>query len=65
MPEQLMIVPESLALQCILDSCLRSSLVNEVDVITPELVLRGFVICLDTKGTHGDIRGRGGERERR
>jgi hypothetical protein len=59
MPEQLMIAPESVALQCILDSCLRSLLVNEVDVITPELVLRGFVVCLDTKGTHGDIRGGG------
>jgi hypothetical protein len=23
----------------------------------PELVLHGFIICLDTKGAHGDLQG--------
>jgi hypothetical protein len=36
---------------------LPSSLIDEVDIITPELVLCGFVICLDTGGDHGDFRG--------
>jgi hypothetical protein len=56
--EPLVIAPEHLMVPCFLDSCLPSSLINEVDVITPELVLRGFVICLDTGGTHGDFWGK-------
>jgi hypothetical protein len=40
-------VPKRLMVLCILDSCLPSSLIDEVDIITSELVLRGFVVCLD------------------
>jgi hypothetical protein len=36
---------------------LPSSLINVVNVITPELVLRGFIMCLDTGGAHGDVQG--------
>jgi hypothetical protein len=36
---------------------LPSSLIDEVDIFTLELVLHGFVICLDMKGAHGDLRG--------
>jgi hypothetical protein len=39
---------------------LPSSLVNEVDIFTLELVLHGFIICLDTKGAHGDLWGEDG-----
>jgi hypothetical protein len=38
-------------------SCLPSSLIDEVDVITPKLVLCSFIVCLDTGGAHGDFRG--------
>jgi hypothetical protein len=53
-----MIVSERLAVSCILDSWLPSSLIDKVNVITPELVLCGFIVCLDTEGAHGDLRGR-------
>jgi hypothetical protein len=36
---------------------LPSSLIDEVDIITLELVLRGFIICLDTGGDHGEFWG--------
>jgi hypothetical protein len=49
--EPLAIAPELLTVPCISESCLASSLVDEVDVITSELVLRGFVVCLDTGET--------------
>jgi hypothetical protein len=52
--ELLVIALEHLKVLCILDSCLPSLLVDEVDIITPELVLCGFVICLDTGGGGGD-----------
>jgi hypothetical protein len=55
--EPLVIVLEHLTVSCILESCLPSSLIDEVDIITPELVLCGFVICLDTGGDHGDFQG--------
>jgi hypothetical protein len=42
---------------CILDSYLPSSLIDEVDVLTSELVLCDFVVCLDTKGAHFDLGG--------
>jgi hypothetical protein len=48
---------------CILDSYLPSSLIDEVDVLTSELVLCDFVVCLDTKGAHFDLGG-GVEEER-
>jgi hypothetical protein len=44
MHEPLVIAPERLMIPCILESCLPSSLVDKVDIITPELVLRGFVV---------------------
>jgi hypothetical protein len=46
--EPLVIAPERLTVLCVSDSCLPSSLVDEVNIITPEQVLRGFIICLDT-----------------
>jgi hypothetical protein len=55
MYELLMIMFECLAVSCILNSRLPSLLINEVDILTLELVLRGFVVCLDTKGTHADF----------
>jgi hypothetical protein len=53
----MVIAPERLIVLCISKSCLPSSLIDEVDIITPELVLRGFVVCLDTEGDHGGLRG--------
>jgi hypothetical protein len=50
MHEPLVIAPERMTVLCILDSCLPSPIIDEVDIITLELVLRGFVICLDTGG---------------
>jgi hypothetical protein len=55
--EPLMVAPERLVVPHIFNSRLPSLLINEVNVITMELVLRGFVICLDTEGDHGDFRG--------
>jgi hypothetical protein len=49
---------ECLVVPCIFDSRLASSLIDEVDIFTPELVQRGFVVCLDTYGAHGDFWGR-------
>jgi hypothetical protein len=49
-----------LAVPCIFDSRLPSSLIDEVDIFTPELILRGFIVCLDTYGAHGDFRGEDG-----
>jgi hypothetical protein len=51
----LMITFERLAVPCILNSRLPSSLIDEVDIFMTKLVLRGFVVCLDTKGAHGDF----------
>jgi hypothetical protein len=47
----LVIALKRLMISCILDSCLPSSLIDEVDVITPELVLHDFIVCLNT-GRH-------------
>jgi hypothetical protein len=55
--EPMVIALERLIVLCISKSCLPSSLIDEVDIITPELVLRGFVVCLDTEGDHGGLRG--------
>jgi hypothetical protein len=46
----LVIAPECLMIPCISGSCLPSSYVDEVDIIMPELVLRGFGVCLNTGG---------------
>jgi hypothetical protein len=55
-----MVASECMEVPCIFNSRLSSSLVDEVDVITPELVLHGFVICLDTERAHGDLWGEDG-----
>jgi hypothetical protein len=55
--EQLLIALERLAIPCIFNSRLSSSFINKVDIFTPELVLRVFIVNLDTEGTHGDYRG--------
>jgi hypothetical protein len=57
MHKPLVIASERLTVPCISESWLSYSLVDEVDIITPELVLRGFVICLNTRGDHGDFWG--------
>jgi hypothetical protein len=46
--EPLMVAPERLPVACIFNSGLLSSLVDHVDIITPELVLCDFIVCLDT-----------------
>jgi hypothetical protein len=35
-------------------------LVDKVDILMPELVLRGFIVCLDTQRAHGDFGGKDG-----
>jgi hypothetical protein len=55
--EPLVTASKRLMVPCISDNCLSSSLIDEVDVITPKLVLCGFIICLDTRGAHGDFSG--------
>jgi hypothetical protein len=55
MHKPLVIVPERLTVPCILESCLPSSFIDKVDIITLELVLSGFVVCLDTGRDHGDF----------
>jgi hypothetical protein len=55
MHKPLVVAPEHLAVSCISESCLPSSFVDEVDIITLDLVLHGFVICLNTGGDHGDF----------
>jgi hypothetical protein len=52
-----MIAPEHLAVPCIFNSRLPSSFVDKVDIFTLELVLRGFIVCLDIEGAQGDLRG--------
>jgi hypothetical protein len=46
--EPLLVAFEYLAIPCIFNSRLSSSFIDEVDILMPELVLRGFVVCLDT-----------------
>jgi hypothetical protein len=55
MHKPLVIAPEHLAVPCISESCLPSCFIDEVDIITPELVRRGFIVCLNTGGDHGDF----------
>ena len=45
--EPLMIAPERLVLACISDCCSPPSFVDEVDIVTPLLLLHGFVKSLD------------------
>jgi hypothetical protein len=55
--ELLLVVLERLAVLCIFNRRLPSSLIDKVDIFAPELVLRDFIICSDMEGTHGDFRG--------
>jgi hypothetical protein len=55
--ESLVTAPECLTVSCVLKSCLPSLLIDEVDIITLELVLHSFIICLYTGGDHGDFWG--------
>jgi hypothetical protein len=57
MHKPLVTVPEHLTVPCVSDCCLPSLLADEVDIITPKLVLHGFVVCLDMEGAHGDFWG--------
>jgi hypothetical protein len=57
MHELLVTASERLSVPCILNNCFPSSLINEINIITSELVLRGFVVCLDMAGAHGDFWG--------
>jgi hypothetical protein len=56
--EPLVVAPERLSVACIFNHRLPSLHVNQVDILTPELVMRGFVVCLDTQRVHGDFRGK-------
>jgi hypothetical protein len=60
MHKPLLVVFECLVVPCIFYSRLPFSLIDEVDIFTSELGLRGFVVCLDTYGAHGDFRGEDG-----
>jgi hypothetical protein len=46
--EPLVVALERLPVACIFNSKLSSLLVDQVDILTPELVRCGFVVCLDT-----------------
>jgi hypothetical protein len=46
--EPLLVVFDCLGVPCIFNSRLSSSFIDEVNILMPELVLRVFVICLDT-----------------
>jgi hypothetical protein len=52
--------PECLAVPCIFNSRLSSSFVDKVDIFTLELVLCGFIVCLDTEGAQVDFQGEDG-----
>jgi hypothetical protein len=56
--EPLVVALERLPVACIFNNSLPSSLVNQVDILTPELVLRGFVVYLYTQRAHGEFRGK-------
>jgi hypothetical protein len=45
--EPLLVAFECLVVPCIFNSRLSSSFIDEADILTSELVLRGFVVCLD------------------
>ena len=56
--EPLMIAPEHLVVACILDCCSPPSFVDEVDVVTPQLLLHGFVESLAPWLAQVDFRGK-------
>jgi hypothetical protein len=51
MHKPVVIALEHLMVPCILESCLPSLFVDEVNIITPELILHNFIVCLDTRET--------------
>jgi hypothetical protein len=53
-----MVAPERLAVLCIFNSRLPSFFIDEVNIFTLELVLRGFDICLYMEGAHVNLGGR-------
>jgi hypothetical protein len=57
MHKLLMIALKRLVIPCILESCLPSSFINKVDIITPELVLHDFVIFLNMGKGNGNFWG--------
>jgi hypothetical protein len=56
--ELLVVAPECLPVACIFNSKSPSLLSDQVDILMPELVLCGFVVCLDTQRADGDFRGK-------
>jgi hypothetical protein len=58
--EPMVVAPERLPAACIFNSSLPSSLIDQVDILTSELVLRGFVTCLYTQRVHGHFWGKAG-----
>jgi hypothetical protein len=55
MHKLLVVAPECLTVPHISESYLPSYFVDKVDIITLELVLHGFVVCLNMGGDHGDL----------
>jgi hypothetical protein len=53
-----MVALKRLPVPCIFNSRLPSSLIDHVDIFTSKLVLRGFIVHLDTERAHGDLQGR-------
>jgi hypothetical protein len=45
--ESLLVAFECLMVLCIFNRRLTSSFIDEVDILVLELILRGFVVCLD------------------
>jgi hypothetical protein len=45
--ELLVVAPECLSVACIFISRLPYLLIDQVDILTPDLVLRGFIVYLD------------------
>jgi hypothetical protein len=56
MHELLLVVPEHLAIPCIFNYRLPSSLIDKVDIFALELILHGFIVCSNTEGAYGDFR---------
>jgi hypothetical protein len=58
--EPFVVAPKRLLVPYMFNSKLPSSLIDQVNIFTPELVLRGFVVHLDTKRAHGELQGEDG-----
>jgi hypothetical protein len=58
--EPLVVAPKRLPVACIFNSRLSSSLVDQANILTPELVLRSFIVCLDPQRARGDFWGKDG-----